>query len=1039
MPPDASGGNAAGASHRGSSGSVAGCTSVETDAAVLVDLARAPTAALVGVDAPVLLPAALPRASLEVFAAEYAAQLSATPPASLFERALQAWALQSRATADSGEWQALASSSLDHSAPGVASDRYGGFIDAFRALTAPRDALPNADMSELTASLSVVRERLESALQDRVPADVSTFMDPRGPLASFARSPVLDALFAPGASWLDPRERSALPLPSAPEAQYEASHLYWQLGCLVGFQDLTERAVRTVMGVLHLGLALEHALELIHAREAVVVGAEVSGGGAGNLTREELALGDSIFQLGWDVRDYQDALAGTRREAEEWRQKVHREEQYGIAAEARAKVLEDRLGRARAARDDSAVRRAALANEVVDLRVQLRAAARAQEEAEQLARDRDDVAAQLTAANKSLTAELKRMRSVWSIVRQLDTGDDLPESEGGTTTAASTDPPRMLDLSTPRRTSAVAGAGSARPRGSGAGDSAATISPPAAVVPTSSGKSRARAVSRGAETQRGGPDHPLSLSEGEEVSGGEEVEDASAGVADVDEHGADFTDVLSPRRATPTRRAREEGETLRSARDFQSGTRTPRDVTSGPGLPTRAASAAAAASAPTSSSHQGGYGLSAVLEKGLLRSTQLAVLDLLTALSDADRVQVPPPLRIYRQNMVLVKEGFLAEIDRVDFPDMPVDAVSPSLDDLVQSPKLMRSLTHRPATIGAYELGPVRGRSSTLDWVAPSDLHRARWFQCRLEYARGRHNITAAQTPYYANYAPLRSDCASAAASYQDEAGFAELCTLLETRPWDVMWVRRATRLYFLDVEKMKPDEQRWVEHVLEFQFRFRQAIWQHTHFVHVNVDKTGKAVGGAAWAPFYERRRQLDDVYFAGVCILERHRPASMSAYDDVFWLEPAFWRRPETSCRWLLDDPAETPLDEQLLVVDWEEPLRNQWTDWPGRFVEALENHELQRLTEDIDAGESPVPLPVPWCDAAYCPLPLHFELEGTPGPSFYTAEKTDAVFEAWTVTTTSLRRVMKTVKDTLVPPPASKRASAGGSGSASKRVRK
>lgn len=53
----------------------------------------------------------------------------------------------------------------------------------------------------------------------------------------------------------------------------------------------------------------------------------------------------------------------------------------------------------------------------------------------------------------------------------------------------------------------------------------------------------------------------------------------------------------------------------------------------------------------------------------------------------------------------------------------------------------------------------------------------------------------------------------------------------------------------------------------------------------------------------------------------------------------------------------------------------------------------------------GGEPVPLPAPWGDVEYSPLPLNYELEGPPGPDFCLFEKTDPTFETWHAATLSL----------------------------------
>lgn len=124
------------------------------------------------------------------------------------------------------------------------------------------------------------------------------------------------------------------------------------------------------------------------------------------------------------------------------------------------------------------------------------------------------------------------------------------------------------------------------------------------------------------------------------------------------------------------------------------------------------------------------------------------------------------------------------------------------------------------------------------------------------------------------------------------------------------------------------------------------------------------------------------------------QHRPATMSRFDTFFWLEPAFWRRPEAPCHWLLQDPTVHDLGSQLARLDWEEPIRNEWGAWVGRFVEALTPVERTML----DQRGSPKDLPAPWNDPDYTPLPLNYVTEGAPGPGLYLEVEPGPVVRAW-----------------------------------------
>lgn len=137
------------------------------------------------------------------------------------------------------------------------------------------------------------------------------------------------------------------------------------------------------------------------------------------------------------------------------------------------------------------------------------------------------------------------------------------------------------------------------------------------------------------------------------------------------------------------------------------------------------------------------------------------------------------------------------------------------------------------------------------------------------------------------------------------------------------MWARRATRLYFIDPSLLSPDELEWIGYLLETQYRFRQAIWSLKHYLVLRTDREGTDPVMVGWKARIANRRRLDEAYLACVCLLELHRPATMSSFDATFWLELAFWRRPQTPCTWIATSLQTASLLDQLEHVDWEEPI--------------------------------------------------------------------------------------------------------------------
>lgn len=330
----------------------------------------------------------------------------------------------------------------------------------------------------------------------------------------------------------------------------------------------------------------------------------------------------------------------------------------------------------------------------------------------------------------------------------------------------------------------------------------------------------------------------------------------------------DDDDASTPKsvRGLPTRRASRSASDRSLAQRMQESDDEPSSSDDPPSSPP---SLVASGFLPPAPSALVSYGFSAVVPRGVLRGVGLDFLDLLFSLDPTRQASQPPPLKVFKMNQALEASGDLDSGVAVHFPTSARDLTQYSADDLERNPGLMLAIHHRPDSVDTYHLGPQTGRSSTLQWSRPTDLHCPVWYGAKMEPVRGRENASVVQTPFFPNYAVVRSSSALAMVPYHRSEALELLGEFLETRPWDRMWAERSTKLYFLDFASLANDEKTWVCELLEFQYRFRQAIWQMKHYVHVSYDKTlatkpkrqpGRAPASVhierKWAVFYQGRK---------------------------------------------------------------------------------------------------------------------------------------------------------------------------------------
>ncbi|KAJ0392038.1 hypothetical protein P43SY_009117 [Pythium insidiosum] len=164
--------------------------------------------------------------------------------------------------------------------------------------------------------------------------------------------------------------------------------------------------------------------------------------------------------------------------------------------------------------------------------------------------------------------------------------------------------------------------------------------------------------------------------------------------------------------------------------------------------------------------------------------------------------------------------------------------------------------------------------------------------------------------------------------------------TLLESRPWDQMWLGRVRRLYLLDPALLTGEEEEWLSVICEFAFTHRQALWERNHWLAIP-----RKDSIYPWTPVLERRDKLaaylDHAWRALTVTL---RPNTWNrSFDPMLWQEPAFWNRADLHCTWVvnaseLPDDDLSAMSKQLATIDHEEPIRIQFGGCVERFIEVL-----------------------------------------------------------------------------------------------------
>lgn len=170
------------------------------------------------------------------------------------------------------------------------------------------------------------------------------------------------------------------------------------------------------------------------------------------------------------------------------------------------------------------------------------------------------------------------------------------------------------------------------------------------------------------------------------------------------------------------------------------------------------------------------FGYMAAVDSTPLRILCLDALDLMTSQAGFLSGRTPGASRRTVANTQLVASGVVTPRPAAVLLPRTANAISPTQAELESNPDLMRQLVHRPGAIDPYTVGPARGSSSTLTWASPM-LPRQTWHEIRLERTRGQRSLLVEQTPFFPNYAPIRSAWSAAVARWLQRRGWQRTTT----------------------------------------------------------------------------------------------------------------------------------------------------------------------------------------------------------------------------------------------------------------------
>ncbi|KAJ0391408.1 hypothetical protein P43SY_011498 [Pythium insidiosum] len=169
-----------------------------------------------------------------------------------------------------------------------------------------------------------------------------------------------------------------------------------------------------------------------------------------------------------------------------------------------------------------------------------------------------------------------------------------------------------------------------------------------------------------------------------------------------------------------------------------------------------------------------------------------------------------------------------------------------------------------------FALGNVRGRSSVLQFSSLDEIHTRSRFNVVMQRVRG------GQTPFFPNYAPVRSAGESQLACYGPN-GFASMARLLDRRPWDAMWRGRVRHVFLFDPNRLDAAQVDWIHQVLRFMYRYRRHYLQRQHWFPLSRQPSAPSAITSAYATREASDRELVMAFMA---LVDAAPPVAKAVY---------------------------------------------------------------------------------------------------------------------------------------------------------------
>ncbi|GLE08108.1 hypothetical protein PINS_up019070 [Pythium insidiosum] len=190
-----------------------------------------------------------------------------------------------------------------------------------------------------------------------------------------------------------------------------------------------------------------------------------------------------------------------------------------------------------------------------------------------------------------------------------------------------------------------------------------------------------------------------------------------------------------------------------------------------------------------------------------------------------------------------------------------------------------------------FELGKICCRSSTVEY-------RSMKARQRFEVLGHRTQCVGKQTLFFPNYEVVRANSNDFLEGVYGPGGVQDLLEMLETRPWDSMWMDRIRHFFLVDPNALSVAQADWLFRYFKFMFKFRQGIWARTHWFYLpasesDEEKKRKRDSHVEPAParnvdprlseLQRRRRSLDNALMTAYVAADARRARRHGCVDPV------------------------------------------------------------------------------------------------------------------------------------------------------------